>query len=147
MTLRPVLGALALILPLAACGPVVSLEAEDSPAQHDPHEWANQQFGEELWGSPGAHRAAGGIGRGNEAGMEFTPSKAGWHSIGMACEGTSSITVTVTAIDNVLGSGSTDCGSAVTTKMELPASQVTISVEGVEARGMWAIAVAPTEAP
>ena len=35
----------------------------------------------------------------------------------------------------------------MTTTMELPASRVMIAVEGAETKGMWALAVAPTEAP
>jgi hypothetical protein len=126
----------------------VSLEAEDAQDQRDPAEWENQQFSGEQWGLPGVHRAGGGIGGpGSETGLEFTPAKAGWYLIGMACEGASSITVTVTAGGGALGTGSTDCGSEVTTTMELPASKVMIAVEGAETKGMWALAVAPTEAP
>ena len=148
MTFRPALGALAatLLLSVTACGPLgMSLEAEDTQDQRDPEEWANQQFGEEQWGAPGVHRASGGIGPG--AGLEFTPEKAGWYSIGMVCEGASSMTVTVTAAGGDLGTGSTDCGSEVTTTMELPVSKVTIAVENAEAKGLWALAVAPAEAP
>lgn len=136
MTLRPALGALAaaLLLTVTACGP--------SP---DPGEWAKQQFNEKHWGAPGVHSAAGGIGPG--AGMDFTPGNPGWYDIGMACEGTDSMTVTVTSADGELGTGNTDCGSEVTTTMELPASQITIAVEGKETQGQWAIAIAPAEAP
>ncbi len=151
MTLRPALGASAavLLLSVTACGPLgVSLEAEGTQVQRDPAEWENQQFSEAKWGLPGVHRAGGGIGGpGSETGLEFTPSMAGWYLIGMACEGASSITVTAAASGDVLGTGSADCGSEVTTTMELPASRVMIAVEGAETKGMWALAVAPTEAP
>jgi hypothetical protein len=151
MTLRPALGALAgaLLLSVAACGPMgVSPEAEEAQDQPDPEEWGSRQFSDQRWGAPGAHRASGGLGSpGSEAGLEFTPEKAGWYAVGMACEGSTSITVTVTAADGVLGDGSTDCGSAVTTTMELPAGKVSIAVEGAEAGGLWALAVAPTAAP
>jgi hypothetical protein len=109
-------------------------------------EWVNQQFSEERWGAPGVLRAAGGISSpGTETGLDFTPSKPGWYDIGMACEGASSIAVTVTATNSELGNRSTDCGSTATTTVELPASQVRIEVVGAEPRGMWALAVA--EAP
>jgi hypothetical protein len=151
MTLRPALGALAaaLLLSVTACGPVgVSQEPEETQGQHDPEEWANQQFSEERWGAPGVHRASGGLGGpGSEAGLEFTPEKAGWYDIGMVCAGASSITVTIAATGGELGAGSTGCGSAVTTTMELPASKVTIAVEGAEARGTWALAVVSSGAP
>jgi hypothetical protein len=151
MTLRPALGALAaaLLLSVTACGPAgVSLEAEDNQVQRDPAEWENQQFNEEKWGLPGVYRAGGGIGGpGSETGLEFTPATAGWYLIGMVCQGASSMTVTATASGDALGTGSTDCGSEVTTTMELPASRVMIAVEGAETKGMWALAVAPTEAP
>jgi hypothetical protein len=65
----------------------------------------------------------------------------------MACEGANSIIVTATADGGALGTGSTDCGSEVTTTMELPASKVMIAVEGAAAKGMWALAVAPAKAP
>ena len=149
MTFRPALGALAaaLLLSVTACGPLgMSLEAEGSETHTDLEAWANQQFSEKQWGAPDVNRASGGLGPG--AGMEFTPEKAGWYSIGMACGGgASSMTVTVTAADGDLGTGSTDCSSEVTTTMELPASKVTIAVEGAETKGMWALAVAPTETP
>jgi hypothetical protein len=151
MTLRPALVALAsaLLLSATACAPFgVSTEAQETQGQRDPEEWAKQQFSEERWGTPGAYSAAGGLdGHGSEAGLEFTPEKAGWYAVGMACEGASSITVTVAAADGVLGDGSTDCASAVTTTMELPAGKITMTVEGAEAKGMWALAVAPTDAP
>jgi hypothetical protein len=151
MTLRPALGALAtvLLLSVTACGPMgVSPEAGETQDQPDPEDWAKQQFSDRRWGTPGAHRASGGLGGpGSKAGLEFTPGKAGWYAVGMACEGATSITVTVAATDGVLGDGSTDCGSAATTTMELPASKVSIAVEGAEAGGMWALAVAPTAAP
>ena len=128
----------------------MSVEAEDAKTgdagtQRNPDQWADQQFSEERWGAPGVVRTAGGIGPG--AGLEFTPKKAGWYDIGMACEGATSLTVTVTAAGDVLATGSTDCGSEVTTKMELPASKVSVAVEATEANGMWAMAVAPTDAP
>jgi hypothetical protein len=151
MTLRPAFGALAaiLLLSVTGCGPLgMSLEAEDTQEQRDPEEWANQQFGEKQWGMPGVHRGSGGVGGpGSGTGLEFTPEKAGWYGIGMVCEGANSITVTVTATESELGTGSTDCGSAVTTTMELPASKVTITVENAEAKGLWALAVAPGDAP
>jgi len=151
MAFRPALGALAaaVLLSVTACGPLgVSPVGEDTQNQHNPEEWAYQQFGEEQWGAPGVHRASGGIGgSGSEAGLEFTPEKAGWYGLGMACEGASFITVTVTATDGELGTGSTDCGSTVTTTMELPAGKIKIAVEGAEAKGLWALAVAPAEAP
>jgi hypothetical protein len=148
MTLRPALGAVAAaVLLLTACSPAsTSQETEAAPTQRDPDEWVNQQFSEERWGGPGVHRAAGGIGPGSDGGLDFTPEKAGWYDIGMVCEGANSITVTVAAADGELGTGSTDCGSAVTTTIELPASKVSIAAEGTGS-GMWAVAVAPAEAP
>ncbi|WP_262103454.1 hypothetical protein [Arthrobacter sp. Marseille-P9274] len=150
MTLRPAIGALAtaLLLAVAACGPAgVSLEAEGATTQPALTEWANQQFNEERWGEPGVHQGAGGIGPGSDGGLEFTPGKAGWYAIGMACEGAESIAVTVTVADGDLGTGNTSCGSEVRTTMELPASKVTIAVEGAEDSGMWALAVTPADAP
>ncbi|MEV7647846.1 hypothetical protein [Arthrobacter sp. NPDC089319] len=151
MTLRPVFGALAaaLLLSVTACGPLgVTPETANTQVQRDPDEWVNQQFSGGKWGPPGVYRAGGGIGGpGDETGLEFTPAKPGWYRIGMVCEGASSMTVTATASGEALGTGSTDCGSEVTTTMELPASKVMIAVEGAEAQGMWALAVAPTEAP
>ncbi|WP_262104832.1 hypothetical protein [Arthrobacter sp. Marseille-P9274] len=149
MTLRTALWAMAaaLLLSVTACGPVsVSLETEGTQTQRDPDEWVNQQFSGERWGGPDVHRAAGEIGPGSDGGLEFTPEKAGWYDIGMVCEGASSITVTVAAADDELGTGSTDCGSAVTTTMELPASKVSIAAEGTGS-GMWAVAIALAEAP
>ncbi|MGF9662062.1 hypothetical protein AAIH25_09355 [Arthrobacter crystallopoietes] len=122
----------------------MSLDA-DSKTEHDPYEWANQQFGEERWGAPGVHRASGGIGP--EAGLKFTPEKAGRYDIAMACKNARSITVTAKAADGDLGTGSTDCGSTVTTTMQLPVSEVTIAVEGTEAKGMWALAVSLSDGP
>lgn len=120
-------------------------KTEGAETQRDPDQWASQQFNEERWGAPGVVRTSGGMGPG--AGLEFTPKKAGWYDIGMACEGATSLTVTVTAAGNVLGTGSTDCGSEVTTKMELPGSKVSVAVEATEVNGNWAMAVAPTDAP
>ncbi|SDR04370.1 hypothetical protein [Arthrobacter crystallopoietes] len=147
MATRPALGALtaSLIFLLTACGSAGTSQEAAPPVEQDPNEWAKQQFGEKRWGAPGVHSAAGGIGPG--AGMDFTPGNAGWYDIGMACEGTDSMTVTVTSADGDLGTGNTDCGSEVTTTMELPASQITIAVEGTETQGQWAIAIAPAEAP
>jgi hypothetical protein len=146
MKLRPVLSALAVVLlmPVTACthggtGP--------APSAADPGQWANQQFNEERWGAPGTATASGGITPGSEAGTQFTPSVAGWHAIGIACKGPSSITVTVSNADGELGSGTVGCGTEVTTTMELPVGQVTITVTRATTRGMWALAVAPTDAP
>ncbi|MCW2131925.1 hypothetical protein [Arthrobacter sp. VKM Ac-2550] len=158
-TVAKMTAGVVVLLALAGCSsddqtpggpPGVSTEAEDAKTgdaetQRDPDQWANQQFNEERWGAPGVHRASGGIGPG--AGLEFTPKTAGWYDIGMACEGATSLTVTITAAGDVLGTGSTDCGSQVTTKMELPASKVSVAVEATEVNGMWAMALAPTDAP
>lgn len=110
-------------------------------------DWASQQFNEERWRSPGASMASGYITPGREVGTQFTPTAAGWHAIGIACQGPGSITVTVSNADGELGSGTVGCGSEVTTTMELPVGQVTITVDRATSRGMWALAVAPTDAP
>jgi hypothetical protein len=149
MTPRPALGALAAaVLLLTACGPATtSQKTEAAPTQNKRDEWVNQQFSEERWGAPGVHRASAGIGPGSDGGLEFTPERAGRYDIGMACEGTSSIAITVASADGNLGSGGTDCGSVMTSTMELPVGKVTIKVEGEEGAGMWALAVAPADAP
>jgi hypothetical protein len=150
---RPALGVLAaaLLLSVTACGPsegsraAKQAEAEQTQDQRDPEEWAAQQFNEEQWGAPGVTQASGGLGPG--AGLDFTPENPGSYNIGMVCEGTNSMTITVKAADGEIGTGSADCGSEVTTTMELPASKVTIAVEGSEAKGMWALALASSKAP
>jgi hypothetical protein len=151
---RPALGVLAagLLLSVTACGPsegsqaAQQAEAEQTQDQRDPKQWAAQQFNEEQWGAPGVTQASGGLGPG--AGLDFTPENPGLYNIGLVCEGADSMTITVTAAASELETKSVDCGSEVTTTMELPASKVLIAVEGSsEAKGMWAMAVASSKAP
>jgi hypothetical protein len=147
MTLRYAYGVGAMLLSLTACSSGGVPADPATQAGRDRDEWVNQQFSEERWGSPNVHMASAGIGIGSDGGLEFTPKKAGWHDIGMACEGAGSITVTVATAAGDLGTGSTSCGLESLTKMELPVSKVTIRVEGAEDSGTWALAVVPGEAP
>ncbi|MCG2623135.1 hypothetical protein LVY72_14630 [Arthrobacter sp. I2-34] len=150
-------AAAALLMSLSACtgageepgaAPSTST-APSTPTMSGPalEDWAQKAFDEEIWGSPGAFKAAGGIGPGQDGGLEFTPAKAGWYRIGMVCEGASSIDLKVSSADGPLGAGSADCGPAVNTRMKLPAGMVNVTVDGTGAEGQWAVAVAPTEAP
>jgi hypothetical protein len=149
MNLRPTTGVLAaaMLLSLTACSSGGVPADPATQAGRDRAEWVNQQFSEERWGSPNVHMASAGIGTGSDGGLEFTPKKSGWHDIGMACEGAGSITVTVAAAEGELGSGTASCGIEALTKMELPVSKITISVEGAEDSGTWALAVAPGDTP
>ncbi|WP_336713065.1 hypothetical protein [Arthrobacter sp. USHLN218] len=134
MTVRPVLSslAMALLLAVTAC----TGGTEDAPSAADHGDWASQQFNEERWGSPGASIASGYITPGSEVGTQFTPTAAGWQAIGIACQGPGSVTVTVSNADGELGSGTVGCGTEVTTTMELPVGQVTITVDRATSRGM-----------
>lgn len=147
MTLRSAYGAGALLLFPTACssGGVPTDPASQTGSDRDA--WLNRQFSEERWGGPDVHRAAAGIGPGSDGGLEFTPAKAGWHDIGMACEGAGSISVTVSAAEGDLGTGTATCGLESLSTMQLPVSKVTISVEGAEDSATWALAVAPGDAP
>jgi hypothetical protein len=143
-----------LLMSLSACtgaaeAPEATPSASATPSvrESDPTVWAQRAFGEEVWGTPGAFKAAGNIAPAREGGLEFTPPKAGWYRISMVCEGPSSIALRVTDAAGPLGSGSTDCGTAVNTRMRLPANKVKVTVDGADAEGQWAVAVAPTEAP
>jgi hypothetical protein len=147
-------AAAVLLLSLSACtGTGEKPEAEPSASgtptarESDPTAWARQAFGEEIWGKPGSFKAAGGIGPGSDGGLKFTPATAGWYRIAMVCEGAGSIDLKVSSADGPLGAGSTGCGMATNTTMELPASMVKVTVDGAGDAGQWAVAVAPAKAP
>ncbi|SDR16041.1 hypothetical protein [Arthrobacter crystallopoietes] len=135
-----------LLLGLTAC---VGGESTDSVSfqERDPNAWAQEVFGSDLWQAEGMSGGAGGIAPGSEAGTSFTPEQPGWYSISIACQGPTSISVKITGTGGEIGSGITPCGPAVTTTMDLPVGKIAVKVDGANTKGMWALAVSPTEAP
>ncbi|MCW2134994.1 hypothetical protein [Arthrobacter sp. VKM Ac-2550] len=113
----------------------------------DPALWARTAFGDDEWQGPGTTVSAGGLAPGSDAGLSFTPENPGWYRVAMSCKGPSSMSVKVSGSGNELGTGFTPCGTTVTTTMKLPAGMIDIRVDGANARGMWAVALAPTDAP
>lgn len=135
-----------LLLSMTAC---VGGDSAESAGQHetDPGTWAQEILGEGLWQGDGVSAGAGGIAPGADAGLTLSPQNPGWNSITMACKGPSSMSVKITGSDGEISSGMTPCGTPVTTTVELPAGRIDITVAAVNAKGMWALAIASTEAP
>ncbi|MCG2623156.1 hypothetical protein LVY72_14755 [Arthrobacter sp. I2-34] len=109
-------------------------------------DWAEKTLGKEFWQTPGATRAAGGIAPGAAGALEFTPAEPGWYRIALVCEGPSTVTLKISSADGTIGAGSTDCGTAVNAMMNLPVRQLKATVDGADAEGKWAVAVAPAQA-
>lgn len=146
--------AAALLMSLTACtGAAEAPQAEStssasaSTPERGYEDWAQKAFGEEQWGAPGVIRAGGNIAPGRGGGLEFTPAKAGWYRIGLACQGPTTVELKVPDADGQFGTGSTNCGTEGNTRMKLPANKVKVTIHGADAEGQWAVAVAPAEAP
>lgn len=151
-------AAAALLLSLSACAGAGEAPGRRPPRPTTPPstpvvierehlDWAEKALGRELWQTPRATRAAGGIAPGKEGTLEFTPAEPGRYRIALVCEGPSTVTLKISSADGPLGVGSTDCGTAVNTIMALPVRKLKATVDGADAEGMWAVAVAPAEAP
>jgi hypothetical protein len=142
----PLAAAAILLLALTACVGGASTESTNLN-ETDPALWARTALGDDEWQGAGASMSAGGLAPGSDAGMSLTPENPGWHRIDMACKGPSSMSVKITGADSEISSGIIPCGAAVRTTVELPATLIDIKVDGANVRGMWAVAMAPTEAP
>jgi hypothetical protein len=140
-------GAAILLLSLSACTGDGESAQPLNRHERDPDAWLQQVFGDDLFQAEGVSGGSGGIAPGSQAGTSFTPENPGWYSVSMACKGPTSISVKITGTGGELGSVIMPCGAAATTTMELPAGAIDVKVEGANARGMWAVAFAPTEAP
>lgn len=149
MTRRPVPGmgaAVALLLILPGCAANLEQTAPLT-AEVSGEDRAQGALDQVLREAPGAWGASGGLVPHRESGLEFAPEQAGWHRITMVCDGSGSMRLAISVSGEALGSGETDCGTPVSTTMELPAGTLSVTAYGADAEGVYAVAIAPAKAP
>ncbi len=81
--------------------------------------------------------------------ITITDVKAGWHAFDMACQGAKEATFTISHSEEALGEGQIGCDGSgfVTSTMELPSGEISVTATGTDPSTWWAARLRPTAAP
>lgn len=130
----------ALVLGLAGCStPVPTPEPEHGKA------WFDAAFDDEYQGDENVSSGGGTAG----TTITSTDVKAGWYAFDRACQGAEDATFTVSHAEETLGEGQGGCeGSGfVTSTMELPAGEISVTATSADPSTWRAARLRPTAAP